>query len=117
MVGMLINVKKENATLVNYETLEDMQKLVDTDCITIVSRKIGNSFFDIVCDDEGLLKNEPIISAYNRNLEPELVGNLLITKYDFENENNVNLSVEDIKEINKNIIFSSVNKGISIILN
>ena len=40
--------------------LEGYYKLLDCDCIDIVRRKIGGKYFDVICDDEALLKAAPV---------------------------------------------------------
>lgn len=52
--------------------------LIDCRNIDIVRRKIGQQYFNIVCDDEGLLKDRPRISAISDLGEILLVGNLVI---------------------------------------
>ena len=70
--------------------------------IDIVERKIGGKWFDVMCDDEGLLKEEVKISAINDMGEPMLVGNLMFFHNDGEG-NLVGLSDEDVDHIKKNI--------------
>ena len=44
----------------------------------IVQRKIDGVWYDIMCDDEGLLKEDPVVSAADKEkLSPMLVGNLM----------------------------------------
>ena len=44
--------------------------------------KIGHKNFDIICDDEGLMKEEITISAIYDDFTPALVGNLFIVRHD-----------------------------------
>lgn len=44
--------------------------------IDVTQRKIGKYVYDIIVDDEGLLKSDHIISLWH-GLRPDLVGNLL----------------------------------------
>ena len=60
------------------DDLNEFYKLIKCDCIDIVSRKIGNKYYDIICDDNGLLVNRPVVSAIDILNNPALVGNLLI---------------------------------------
>lgn len=82
--GCLVNVSKPPYGLqfveVEEEKLDDYYKLLDCNCIDIVDRRIGDRSFSIVCDDEGLCKENPTISAVNKNGKPMLVGNLFICK-------------------------------------
>ena len=61
-------------------TLDTYYKLLECDCITITSRGFGRSRkrFDIICDDEGLLKDDPLISAIDDLGRVMLVGALLV---------------------------------------
>lgn len=67
-------------------TLDNYYDLLNCDIIDIVDRKIGDGYYSIICDDEGLLKSDYRISSINKNKEPMLVGNLLITKHNYEGE-------------------------------
>lgn len=59
----------------NYRVIND---LLEIDIMDIVYRRIGSKRYTIVCDDEGLLKDKPVVSAVDKNMKPQLVGNLLI---------------------------------------
>lgn len=81
ITGVLIDVRNETAGVTTIpDTLEAYYDALHCDCIDIVMRTIGGRAFDIVCDDEGLLKDEPKVSAVNDLGEPMLVGNLFICK-------------------------------------
>ena len=45
------------------ERCDDFYTLLDCNVIDIVTRSVGGKAFSIVCDDEGLLKPDPCISA------------------------------------------------------
>ena len=64
----------------------------------IESRVIGEKRYDIMCDDEGLLKDAPKISAINDMGQPMFVGNLMFFKVDEAGEL-VGLSDEDVEYI------------------
>ena len=79
--GYFIDVANEQARPVTVEySLESFYKLLNCDMIDITPRRIGrdNRLYDIICDEEGLLKGAPIVSAYTTDNEPVLVGSLLI---------------------------------------
>ena len=79
--GVLIDVANEKAGVVEIEeSLAGYYDAIQCCCITIVSRKIGGHRFDIVADDEGLLYENPKISAINDMGEPMMVGNLFVVK-------------------------------------
>lgn len=83
--------------------LDTYYKMIQCNCIDIVERKIGGKVFDIVLDDEGLLKENPIPSMIEKNGRIMLVGNLLICHHD-NNGNLTSLDKEDKDLIEKNII-------------
>jgi len=84
ITGLLIDVK---ANAVSVETIDDhlhsYYELLQTDLIDIQTRAIGyrkKTPYAIVCDDEGLLKSEPKISAIDSVGRIMFVGNLFIVK-------------------------------------
>lgn len=82
ITGVLVNVDRNEISIQTLPAnLEGYYKALDCTCIDIVSRRIGGEEFDIICDDEGLLKAHPIISAISSDRQPMLVGNLFIVKY------------------------------------
>lgn len=57
--------------------------------IDVAVRKIGNKDFDLIVDDEGLLKENPIctcVSLHYRWAKPQLVGNVIICNHNEEGE-------------------------------
>lgn len=58
--------------------LDEFYRLIKCDTIDITKRKIGENYYDIICDDEGLFAESPKISAINNLGEPMLVGNLIV---------------------------------------
>lgn len=63
-------------------TLDEYYDLIECDCIDIVTRKVGDTYFDIICDYEGLLKDNPRVSAVDMRCNPMLVGNLIFSHTD-----------------------------------
>lgn len=80
-------------------TLDDIYANLKCDCFDIATRKIGDTYYDIYCDDEGLLKENLNISAINRNGEVMLVGNLLFTQH-----NAGGLTESEVAEILENTV-------------
>lgn len=80
--GVLLDIENNEAKVVTFvPNLQNYYRMLHCCTIDIVERKIGvrkGKRFDIVCDDEGLLKNEPKISAINDMGAPMLVGSLLV---------------------------------------
>ena len=96
--GFLVDVTTGEAKVVVFEDkLENIYNLLNVELIDVTERKIGEHVYDIVCDDEGLLKpNVP--SAYNGKGEPVLVGSLLLVNHD-EEGNFCDLTNEQIVEL------------------
>ena len=78
MKMILLDVKNEVVEIVEADGLQDYYRHIGTDVIDIVTRRIGGEPYEIICDDEGLLKEYPKISAIDDMGQPMLVGNLLI---------------------------------------
>ena len=77
--GILIDVENEKAECIEVEsTLGEYYRILNCETIDIVRRKIGRKELNIICDDEGLLKDEPKISAIDNLGGVMLVGNLFI---------------------------------------
>lgn len=64
------------------DDLETFYRIIDCDTIDIVTRYVNDVQFDIICDDEELLKEEPIVTALSMNLKPMLVGTLIFAHND-----------------------------------
>ena len=73
-----------------------------------MERTIGESekYFTIVCDDEGLLKAAPCISAVSNLCEPMFVGSLLITDFDHDTGDLASLSEQEQEYVLDHIIFT-----------
>lgn len=98
MVYVNIEEGVKPATM-EHPDLPELYRLLNCDCIDITSRKIGKHYYDIICDDDGLLKDSPTVTAIDvKTCRPMLVGNLLITKHNVEGEN-VGLTEKQVKEI------------------
>lgn len=78
MKMLLVDVKNCVVKPVDVNGLNDYYDLIGCRCIDIVNRQIGKRRFEIICDDEGLLVDKPIMSAVSYMGEPMLMGNLLI---------------------------------------
>lgn len=100
MKVVYLNVEKQELPTVMdiADDLDVFYELIGCRCIDIVHRKIGNKYFDVICDDEGLFKDEVIVSAVDTQFRQMLVGNLIIATGDNEG-NLIDLSDEDIKQI------------------
>lgn len=85
-MAKMVLITSDDVKVVNVNELEDYYENLDCDCIDIVSRHIGtrrtNKVFDIVCDDIGLYKDNPRISAIDNLGNMMFVGNILVAKPD-----------------------------------
>lgn len=106
IVGVLVDVEKEMFGLVEIPNdLDAFYKVLNCGCIDIVTRRIGDSkkAYDIVCDDEGLLKEPHKISAVDSSGNVQLVGNIFITGTADKEGNLTSLPMDD-----ANYIFDKV---------
>ena len=98
----VVYLNVENRELPKVIDIEDdfdvFYELIKCRYIDIVHRKIGHKYFDVICDDEGALKEDAITSAVDTQFRQMLVGNLIVSKSDDEG-NLIDLSDEDIKQI------------------
>lgn len=92
--------------------LEFFYKNIECDCIDIVARKVGGKVFEIVCDDEGLLKESPRPSAISKNNEVELVGNLMFFHGVDSEGDLIDITKDDVKTIRDNIFFAITGDGL-----
>lgn len=87
MKGLLLDIKNNKTQVVEAEGLEQYYELLSCQIVDIVNRRIGRKRFEIICDDEGIFKEDCKISAINNLGQPMLVGSLLICgKADMEGE-------------------------------
>jgi len=87
MTAYLIDVENEAAGPVEISnSLEGFYAALHCDMIEIIERGIGgirkHPRYTIVCDEEGLLRDDPKISAIDDLGRAQLVGSLLICKTD-----------------------------------
>lgn len=64
------------------KSLEGYYALLRCDLIDMPERRIGGEYFTIICDDEGLLKEGNMVSAYDPMGNPALVGPIFVVKFD-----------------------------------
>ena len=104
MRAYLLDVENKTRRTVEIDDtrhLEEYYKYLNCGTVDIVSRKIGGKWFDVIADDEGLYKENPIVSALTSDNEPALVGNLLFCNYDAETGEEISLTDEDIVHLEK----------------
>ena len=98
--GTLVSITGEVKEVTITNELESYYKLLDCDIIDCAVRRIGTKLFDIICDDEGLLKSDPKVTAIAGS-GVALVGNLFICNHD-DKGNWTSLSDTDIAMIHAN---------------
>ena len=76
-------------------SLESFYKIIDCDLIDIVEFEVGGKFYDVICDEEFLLKDKPVPTLFI-NSETVLCGNLIFTTCD-EDGKTQGLTDADIK--------------------
>lgn len=103
MKAILLSTQENTARVVSPEGLDDYYRLIGCDCIDIVTRKIGRKVYDIIVDDEGLLKDDPVISAIDNLGRVMLVGSLIICGLADEEGELTDLTPKDIEYIRKRI--------------
>ena len=87
ITGILVDVHNGVAQKATIEkSLDSYYKALNCDCIDIVSRRIDGQLFDIICDDEALLKVNPRPSAMHTDGHVALCGNLFIVNNDCEGD-------------------------------
>ena len=105
MKVVYLNIEKQELPKVIdiEDNLKVFYELIGCQYVDIVRRKIGDKQYDVICDDEGLFKEHPIISAVDNTYKPMFVGNLIISKSNDEGEL-IDLSENDIKQILRHTI-------------
>lgn len=100
---VFVDVKNNIVREASVNDLEDYYRLIDCRCIDIVNREIDGKRYDIVCDDEALLKNDICLSAVDMDGNPMLIGNLIVAGEADENGELTDLTDDDITHIKGNI--------------
>lgn len=108
--GFLVDVYGDKgAEVVTFaDNLQNIYNLLDVDLIDVTERQIGNFTYDIVCDDEGLFRQDNLPSAFNGKQEVQLVGNLLLVNHD-EEGNFASLTDEQIADLRNHLCFAMCN--------
>lgn len=90
------------------DSLDTFYQLLHCRVIDIVTRRIGfgrgSRVFDIICDEEGALIEDPLISAIDDFGDAMLVGSLLIVGLADDEGELTDLTDADIKHIRKHVM-------------
>ena len=98
--ALILDVKKnEVRDEVIEKDFDNYYKIIGTDMVELPKYRVGGRVFEFVCDEEGLLKADPITSGFGKNGNGMLVGNLIIT-----GPNSRNLTDETIAHLRKYVV-------------
>lgn len=115
ITGVLVNPADRVARKATIPaTLEGYYAALGCSCIDIVTRKIGGKAFDIVCDDEALLKADPIPSACNYSGYGMLYGALFVCKGDSQG-NLVSLTDDECLHVLKRVNYRLSGKNLELL--
>ena len=104
MKYLLLDVKNREVKIVEANSLDDYYKIIGCRTIDIVSRTIGDIRVEIVIDDEGVLVNNPKVSAIDIDGTPMLYGNLLIASGRVTDDGELTeLTKDEVAELMNNI--------------
>lgn len=79
LFGVLLDVQNSKVEKIEIEdSLDEFYRILNCSLVDMPVRKIGNKYFTIICDDEGLFAEDYKISATDNFGQPQLVGNLFI---------------------------------------
>lgn len=95
---LLLNTAGFSAIECDNDDLSTFRDPIGCQVFDIANRQIGDVRYDIFCDDEGLLTEEPLVTAVEADGTPMLVGNLIFARHDVEG-NTVDLTEDDIHNI------------------
>lgn len=107
MRGYLIDVENGKHGPVEVkgdDHLEQFYRLIGCRCIDIAVRKVGETHYNVVLDDEGLLVEDPIASAIDREGHAMLAGNLVLFGMDEQTMDLTSLTDADVRNIRKSLM-------------
>lgn len=103
--GYLIDPEKGIAEERTIEkSLDSYYATLGCTCIDIVTRRVRGESFDLICDDEALLREDPVPSALDACGRPLLCGPLFVVRFDGR-EDVTDLTSEDIRTLERRIWF------------
>ena len=101
--AFLVDIVNKSAKEVEIDpSLKKYYELLHCDTIDITERSVGGKTFDIICDDNGLAVDKPVISAISGSCEPMLVGSLLFVHHNEEGET-TGLTEEETKHLLRHV--------------
>ena len=112
MKVFIIDTKKRKSYISEIkDELEDYYRVIGCRLIDIQSRAIDGVYYDFICDDEGLFTEKAIVSAVSQDGKPQLVGSIIICKYDETTGGEKGLEDEDIKRISDRLAIATSPDG------
>ena len=102
--GFLLDVQNgiaEERTVV--DSLDSYYKMLNCSCIGINRRVIGCEQYEIICDEEGTLKDDPKPSACNKAYRMMFVGSIFVTGLNDDDGNLTSLTDSDVKQIAQHV--------------
>lgn len=88
------------------DDLKVFYDMIHCRCVEMPERRIGmnmTDYYNIICDEEALLTDNPILSAIDSNNNPMLFGNLIICKVNYNTGNLNGLTELEAKHVLKMI--------------
>lgn len=107
---LLFNGKDFEEVEIGESDIDRFHEKLECDCFDIAYRKIDGTYYDIFCDDEGLFKDDPTITAISSQGEVMLVGNLIFANHNNEGET-TSLSDDDITRIKSSRVMAMLSSG------
>lgn len=102
--GVLIDVVEGTAKIVVIDhSLNSFYDVLHCRTIDITRRNVDGVPFEIICDDEGLFSENPLISAIDDFGNPMLVGSIFVVGYDEENSDIRSLTADECAHVMMNI--------------
>lgn len=99
-VLLKVSEKKDAEVVTLPKTLKGLRKLLEVETIDIVRRSINGKYYHVICDDEGLLKSNRVLSGVGFFGKPEFFGNLLICSGRYTDDGElVGLSAKQIENV------------------
>lgn len=120
--GVFFDPDKQIATVesVSHEDYRDFLRLIECDTMDIATRKFGEHWLDVVCDDDGLLRDplpRPSIATFDGKgrLVETIVGKVFVCKSDDEGES-VSLAEDEINAVLRSCRIAETRDGKEIVL-
>lgn len=82
MVGYKIDPFNMDVDLVEVNGLDDYYREIGCDCIDIAVVSVNGTPFNVIVDDEGLLKGGAVPSVFERDGRPRLVNVAIVLGFD-----------------------------------